>query len=58
MRKRRTASSTPYAAIESRILLSARVLDDIEAYVAEWKGTIGQGNDTFRGQCEGHPGRF
>lgn len=35
--------------------LSARVLDDIEAYVAKWERTTGQSDDAFGWQSEVHP---
>jgi hypothetical protein len=35
--------------------LSARVLDDIEAYVAEWERTGGRSDGTFLWQSEVHP---
>ncbi|HEX2273497.1 MAG TPA: hypothetical protein VHG90_06470 [Acidimicrobiales bacterium] len=35
--------------------LSARVLDDIEAYVAEWERTTGLSDDAFRWQSDVHP---
>ena len=35
--------------------LSARVLDDIEAYVAEWERTTGNSGGAFRWQSDVHP---